>query len=93
MRKSEGRFGAQRKRRGWENKCSGELIPCPFRTWEKVVLVDLDIGMGNVHLLLGLTPRHTIADLFEHHLSVRRSLKKAQAALIILVVITVFSLC
>lgn len=51
-RKSEGRFGAQRKRRGWENKCSGELIPCPFRTWEKVVLVDLDIGMGNVHLPL-----------------------------------------
>ncbi|MDM5338089.1 MinD/ParA family protein [Fictibacillus enclensis] len=48
---------------------------------KKVVLVDLDIGMGNVHLLLGLTPRHTIADLFEHHLSVREIIEKGPGSL------------
>jgi flagellar biosynthesis protein FlhG len=31
----------------------------------KVLLVDMDIGMGNVHILLGRNTEHTLADFFE----------------------------
>ncbi len=31
----------------------------------KVLLVDMDIGMGNVHILLGRNTEHTLADYFE----------------------------
>src|SRR5699024_492063 len=31
---------------------------------KKVLLFDLDIGMGNIDILLGKTPKYTIVDLF-----------------------------
>src|SRR5699024_11792538 len=32
---------------------------------KKVLLIDLDIGMGNIDVLLGISSEKTIADLFE----------------------------
>ncbi len=37
---------------------------------KKVILFDLDIGMGNINLLLGLQPNKSIADLFNEGLSI-----------------------
>lgn len=36
-----------------------------LRHKKKVVLIDLDVGMGNINILLGLRPKRTIVDLFE----------------------------
>ncbi|WP_138414801.1 MinD/ParA family protein [Aquibacillus sediminis] len=36
----------------------------------KVLLFDLDIGMGNVDILLGLTPKYSIVDMFDKQLSI-----------------------
>lgn len=37
---------------------------------KKVILFDLDIGMGNINILLGLQPKKSIVDLFNEDLSV-----------------------
>jgi flagellar biosynthesis protein FlhG len=34
------------------------------RMGKKVLLLDADLGLANIDLLLGLTPRHTITDVF-----------------------------
>lgn len=42
----------------------------------KVLLFDLDIGMGNIDILLGLTSKHTIVDMFNEDLSIRDIIEK-----------------
>lgn len=37
---------------------------------KKVLIFDLDIGMGNIDILLGLTPKNTIVNMFDEHLSI-----------------------
>ncbi|WP_342447712.1 MinD/ParA family protein [Lentibacillus salicampi] len=37
---------------------------------KKVLLLDLDVGMGNIDILLGLSSEKTIVDLFTGHLSI-----------------------
>ncbi|MEQ6375344.1 MinD/ParA family protein [Bacillaceae bacterium S4-13-56] len=37
---------------------------------KKVLLFDLDIGMGNIDILLGLSPKYTIVNLFHDQLSI-----------------------
>ncbi|WP_226034929.1 MinD/ParA family protein [Aquibacillus saliphilus] len=37
---------------------------------KKVLIFDMDIGMGNIDILLGLTPKYSIVDMFEEHLSI-----------------------
>ncbi|MFC4023132.1 MinD/ParA family protein [Oceanobacillus longus] len=37
---------------------------------KKVLLFDLDVGMGNIDILMGVRPQKTIIDLFESHLQV-----------------------
>ncbi|WLR52355.1 MinD/ParA family protein [Bacillus tianshenii] len=37
----------------------------------KVLLFDMDIGMGNIDILMGLNAKHSIVDLFEHNLPIR----------------------
>ncbi|KGP74006.1 MinD/ParA family protein [Pontibacillus yanchengensis] len=37
---------------------------------KKVLIFDLDIGMGNIDILLGLSPQYSIVDMFEEHLSI-----------------------
>ncbi|SFD80199.1 flagellar biosynthesis protein FlhG [Lentibacillus persicus] len=41
----------------------------------KVLLFDLDIGMGNVDILLGLESDTTLADMFENYLSIHDVIK------------------
>src|SRR5690606_4335696 len=43
---------------------------------KKVLLFDMDIGMGNIDLLMGITARHTIVDLFENNLSINDIIMK-----------------
>lgn len=38
---------------------------------KKVLLFDLDIGMGNIDILLGLTPKKTIVHMFEESLTIQ----------------------
>lgn len=37
---------------------------------KKVLIFDLDIGMGNIDILLGLQSKHSIVDMFDQHLSI-----------------------
>jgi flagellar biosynthesis protein FlhG len=37
---------------------------------KKALLFDMDIGMGNIDILMGITAHHTIVDLFEKNLSI-----------------------
>lgn len=37
---------------------------------KKVIIFDLDVGMGNINILLGLQPKYTIIDLFDKQLSI-----------------------
>ncbi|WP_186577453.1 MinD/ParA family protein [Aquibacillus kalidii] len=37
---------------------------------KKVLIFDLDIGMGNIDILMGLTPKKTIINLFDQNLSI-----------------------
>ena len=32
---------------------------------EKVMIVDMDIGMGNIHVLLGMTPQSSLKDYLD----------------------------
>ncbi|MFC3016903.1 MinD/ParA family protein [Virgibacillus litoralis] len=42
---------------------------------KKVLLLDLDVGMGNIDILLGLHSEKTIVDMFTDHLSVHDIIK------------------
>lgn len=48
---------------------------------KRVLLFDLDIGMGNIDILLGLSPKRSIVDMFEHHLSVYDIIEKGPKSL------------
>src|SRR5699024_6687289 len=37
---------------------------------KKVIILDLDVGMGNINILLGLQPEKTIVDVFNEKLSI-----------------------
>jgi len=37
---------------------------------KKVLIFDLDIGMGNIDILLGLQSKHSIVDMFDQHLPI-----------------------
>jgi flagellar biosynthesis protein FlhG len=43
---------------------------------KKVLLFDLDFGMGNIDILMGLTPRKTIVHLFEESVSISDIIEK-----------------
>lgn len=38
----------------------------------KVLLIDMDIGMGNIDILMGTSPPFTIADFFQHDVGLER---------------------
>ncbi|MFU0790968.1 MinD/ParA family protein [Virgibacillus proomii] len=38
---------------------------------KRVLIIDMDIGMGNIDILLGLQVQKTIIDMFERHLSIQ----------------------
>ncbi|RKD24685.1 cobyrinic acid a,c-diamide synthase [Ammoniphilus oxalaticus] len=37
---------------------------------QKVVIIDLDLGMANINILLGLTPRYSMMDLIDRDLTI-----------------------
>lgn len=37
---------------------------------KSVLIIDLDIGMGNIDILMGLQARHSIVQMYENHLSI-----------------------
>ena len=37
---------------------------------KKVLLIDLDIGMGNIDVLLGMSPDHSMAEMLENKMSI-----------------------
>lgn len=41
-----------------------------------VLLFDMDIGMGNIDILMGVTPNHTIVDIFENDLKLKDIIEK-----------------
>ncbi|MEH7382542.1 MinD/ParA family protein [Bacillus sp. JJ1533] len=46
------------------------------RLGKKVLLFDMDIGMGNIDILMGITAHHTIVDLFDNNLTINDLLIK-----------------
>ncbi|TGB04788.1 MinD/ParA family protein [Halobacillus salinus] len=38
---------------------------------KRVLIIDMDIGMGNIDILLGVTPRHSFVDLFKNGSSIQ----------------------
>lgn len=48
---------------------------------KKVLLFDLDIGMGNVDILLGLSPENTIVDMFNERMSIRNIIEEGPKSL------------
>lgn len=48
---------------------------------KKVVLIDLDVGMGNINILLGLQPKYTIVDMFTERLSITEIIEQGPQGL------------
>ncbi|GAB3794750.1 MinD/ParA family protein [Virgibacillus kimchii] len=48
---------------------------------KKALLFDLDIGMGNVDILLGLSPNKTIIDMFDGRLSIHEIIEQGPGGL------------
>ncbi|HHY74643.1 MAG TPA: MinD/ParA family protein [Bacillus bacterium] len=46
------------------------------KTGASVLLFDMDIGMGNIDILMGVTSRHTIVDMFENDLELKDIIEK-----------------
>jgi len=42
----------------------------------KVLMIDLDVGMGNIDILLGVQPRYTIVDMLEENRSMESIVEK-----------------
>lgn len=42
----------------------------------KVLMIDLDVGMGNIDILLGVQPRHTIVDMLKEKYSIESIIEK-----------------
>lgn len=47
----------------------------------KVLIIDLDIGMGNIEIMLGLHAEHTLMDMFEQQLELRHIIAKGPKSL------------
>lgn len=45
---------------GWENQCGGQHRNRVGTNRQKVLVLDADLGLGNVDILLGLTPKYTL---------------------------------
>lgn len=43
---------------------------------KKVLLIDADIGLGNIHLMLGQNPKHTLVDLMQGEVALDAALIK-----------------
>jgi flagellar biosynthesis protein FlhG len=43
---------------------------------KRVLLFDMDIGMGNINILMGLSPKFTIVDLFESNIGIREIIEE-----------------
>ena len=43
---------------------------------KKVLLFDLDVGMGNIDILLGLHAKKTVIDMFQDHLSIHEIIER-----------------
>ncbi|GEL75859.1 MinD/ParA family protein [Tenuibacillus multivorans] len=43
---------------------------CLSKQGKKVLIFDLDIGMGNIDILLGMYPKHTLTSLLEERLNI-----------------------
>src|SRR5690625_3830682 len=48
---------------------------------KKVLLFDLDFGMGNVDILLGLQPNKTVIDMFNEQLPIQEVIEKGPGGL------------
>ncbi|WP_017753773.1 MinD/ParA family protein [Calidifontibacillus oryziterrae] len=46
------------------------------KTGANVLLFDMDIGMGNIDILMGVTPNHTIVNMFEDDLKLQDIIEK-----------------
>ena len=45
------------------NRISQQISPMPsFAKGKKVIIIDMDIGMGNIHILLGMAPQNSLTD-------------------------------
>ena len=67
MLKSQGELckidcNCQWKRWCWEIQFFDEFCLCPSSKGKKVIIIDMDIGMGNIHILLGMAPQHSLKD-------------------------------
>src|SRR5690625_1168470 len=43
---------------------------------KKVILFDLDVGMGNINILLGLQPKYTIVEMLNDYIPIHRVIEK-----------------
>lgn len=41
-----------------------------LKSEKKVLIFDLDVGMGNIHILLGIQPKYTISNMFTNKLPI-----------------------
>ncbi len=41
-----------------------------LKSGKKVLIFDLDVGMGNIHILLGIQPKYTISNMFTNKLPI-----------------------
>ncbi|SIS37587.1 MinD/ParA family protein [Salimicrobium flavidum] len=48
---------------------------------KKVLVIDLDIGMGNIDILLGLSPAYHMVDLFHRNIPIRDIIEKGPNSL------------
>jgi flagellar biosynthesis protein FlhG len=50
----------------------------------RVLLVDADLGLGNVHVLASLRPKHTLLDVVEHRVELERAMVHGPSGLHVL---------
>ena len=68
MLKSQGKLSKincnrQWKRRRWKIQLFDKFCLCTFvHMVKKVIIIDMDIGMGNIHILLGMAPQNSLKD-------------------------------
>lgn len=47
-----------------------------INTGKEVLLLDLDVGMGNIDILIGMNPTNTIVDMFDKRLKIHEIIQK-----------------
>ncbi len=48
---------------------------------KKVIIIDMDIGMGNIHILLGMTPRNSLTDYLLNKVEIDEVVNEAPGGL------------